>query len=139
MIFPEKSFRVQGISATTLLPCSNFALLASAMTLYSPGASFVVPMVVGAVSFTVVVIESPASFLAHTEALVAVSAIIARKSGNERRDISDFFSLLISIELGPLRSIDRNLKNLKNNRCRSRRSPQRASYSFGCEPGKQGY
>jgi hypothetical protein len=73
----------------TLLPCSNFALLPSAMTLYSPGASFVVPTVVGAVSFTLVVIVSPESFLAQTETLIALSAMIARNRGNERRDITN--------------------------------------------------
>src|SRR5580704_26335 len=57
------------------------------MTLYSPGASFVVPTVVVAVSLKFAVIVSPESFLAQTETLIAVSAIIARKSGSERRDI----------------------------------------------------
>src|ERR1700732_268250 len=57
------------------------------MTLYSPGASFVVPTVVVAVSFRFAVIVSPESFLAQTETLITVSAIIARKSGSERRDI----------------------------------------------------
>ena len=45
-ILPETSFNVQGTSATTLSPCSNVALLVSAVTLYLPGASFVVPTVV---------------------------------------------------------------------------------------------
>jgi hypothetical protein len=65
------------------------------MTLYSPGASCVVPTVVVAVSFTFVVIVSPESFLAQTETLIAVSAMIARKRGNERRDIMNIFSLLV--------------------------------------------
>jgi hypothetical protein len=61
-------------------------------------------------NFTFAVIVSPESFLAQSETLIEESAIIARKIGNERRDISNGSPLYFGC--GRPRCNDRNLKSL---------------------------
>src|SRR5665213_778594 len=137
LILPVKSFKVHGISATTFLPCWNFALLPSAMILYSPGASFVVPTLVVVVRLRLVEVVSPESFLAETETLIAASAMIARKNGSKRRDISKFAPFRFwNWAAGAYR---RNLKGLRSYCYKGRTNPRRAPYQLRCNALLRGY